>query len=83
MGAAVGSRLLSAQAMHLAAALPKIDYACELGEFARLLDDPFEGIEIENGRLRLPEGVGSGVSLREADDVLGARRRKQAQPRGS
>ena len=36
MGAAVGSRLLSAQAMHLAAALPGIAYACELGEFARL-----------------------------------------------
>lgn len=65
MGAAVGSRLLSAQAMHLAAALPDIAYACELGEFARLLDDPFEGIEIENGRLKLPEGVGSGVSLRK------------------
>jgi len=61
MGAAVGSRLLSAQAMHLAAALPHIDYACELGEFDRLLDDPFEGIEIENGRLHLPQGPGSGV----------------------
>jgi ABC-type Fe3+ transport system substrate-binding protein len=38
------------------------DYACELGEFARLLDDPFEGIEIENGRLTLPEGPGSGAA---------------------
>jgi L-alanine-DL-glutamate epimerase-like enolase superfamily enzyme len=64
MGAAVGSRLLSAQAMHLAAALPQMDYACELGEFARLLDDPFQGIEIENGRLELPTGPGSGVSPR-------------------
>jgi L-alanine-DL-glutamate epimerase-like enolase superfamily enzyme len=64
MGAAVGSRLLAAQAMHLAAALPRMDYACELGEFDRLLDDPFEGIEIEDGRLALPEGPGSGVTLR-------------------
>ena len=64
MGAAVGSRLLSAQAMHLAAALPHIDYACELGEFDRLLDDPFEGIEIKNGHLALPQGPGSGVSMR-------------------
>ena len=64
MGAAVGSRLLSAQAMHLAAALPRLDYACELGEFDRLLDDPFEGIEIENGRLALPQGPGSGVRPR-------------------
>ncbi len=64
MGAAVGSRLLSAQAMHLAAALPNVDYACELGEFDRLLDDPFEGIEIESGHLRLPEGPGCGVRPR-------------------
>jgi L-alanine-DL-glutamate epimerase-like enolase superfamily enzyme len=61
LGAAVGSRLLSAQAMHLAAALPGVEYACELGEFDRLLDDPFEGIEIENGELRLPAGIASGV----------------------
>jgi L-alanine-DL-glutamate epimerase-like enolase superfamily enzyme len=64
MGAAVGSRLLSAQAMHLAATLPRLDYACELGEFDRLLDDPFEGIEIRNGCLALPKGAGSGVTLR-------------------
>jgi len=64
LGAAVGSRLLSAQAMHLAAALPGVDYACELGEFDRLLEDPFEGIEIENGVLRLPAGPASGVRLR-------------------
>jgi L-alanine-DL-glutamate epimerase-like enolase superfamily enzyme len=64
MGAAVGSRLLSAQAMHLAATLPRLDYACELGEFDRLLDDPFEGIEIKNGCLALPKGPGSGVTPR-------------------
>jgi L-alanine-DL-glutamate epimerase-like enolase superfamily enzyme len=61
LGAAVGSRLLSAQAVHLACSLPGVDYACELGEFDRLLDDPFEGIEIENGVLKLPDGPGSGV----------------------
>jgi L-Ala-D/L-Glu epimerase len=80
MGAAVGSRLLSAHAMHLAAALRDIDYACELGEFERLLDDPFEGIEIESGRLRLPEGAGSGVFLPEASEASAVRRRKHAQP---
>jgi L-Ala-D/L-Glu epimerase len=83
MGAAVGSRLLSAHAMHLTAALKEIDYACELGEFERLLDDPFEGIAIENGRLRLPEGAGSGVSLRQASEVSTGRRRSHAQPAGS
>jgi L-Ala-D/L-Glu epimerase / N-acetyl-D-glutamate racemase len=64
MGAAVGSRLLAAQAMHCAAALPRIDAPCELGEFDRLLDDPFEGIAIVAGTLALPEGPGSGVRLR-------------------
>ncbi|MEK9684584.1 MAG: enolase C-terminal domain-like protein [Rhodospirillaceae bacterium] len=60
-GAHVGSRLLNAHAMQLAAALPDIWYACEFGEFARLLDDPFKGIEVENGIIRLPEGPGGGV----------------------
>lgn len=74
MGAAVGPRLLSAQAMHLAAALPRLDYACELGEFARLLDDPFEGIEIADGYLKVPQGVGSGVTLREPGTANAKRR---------
>jgi L-alanine-DL-glutamate epimerase-like enolase superfamily enzyme len=60
-GATVGTRLLTAIAMHLAVALPGVKYACEFGEFDRLLDDPFEGIEIENGRLSLPQGIGCGV----------------------
>jgi L-alanine-DL-glutamate epimerase-like enolase superfamily enzyme len=64
LGAAVGSRLLSAAAIHLACALPGVEYACELGEFDRLLDDPFEGIEIEDGFLHLPLEHGSGVRLR-------------------
>src|SRR5207244_4055179 len=53
LGAAVGSRLLAAQGLHLACALPGVDYACELGEFDRLLDDPFEGLEVTNGVLKL------------------------------
>jgi len=87
MGAAVGSRLLSAHAMHLAATLPGIAYACELGEFDRLLDDPFAGIEIENGRLKLPEGIGSGVSWRKdestGDDSRALGRGRTATPIGS
>jgi L-Ala-D/L-Glu epimerase len=63
LGAAVGSRILSAQALHLACALPGVDYACELGEFDRLLDDPFEGLEVEKGVLHLPVGSASGVRL--------------------
>jgi hypothetical protein len=52
---------LTAQVLHLACALPGVDYACELGEFDRLLDDPFEGIETNNGDIFLPDGPGSGV----------------------
>ena len=61
LGAAVGPRLLSAQAVHVACALPGVDYACELGEFARLLDDRTSGIEIVQGELLLPEKPGSGI----------------------
>ena len=61
-GAHVGSRLLAASAMQLAAALPDIWYACEFGEFARLLDDPFEGIEVVDGLIHLPDGPGAGVA---------------------
>jgi L-Ala-D/L-Glu epimerase len=61
LGATVGSRLLAAHSLHLACALPGVDYACELGEFDRLLDDPFEGLEVDGGVLKLPPGPGSGV----------------------
>lgn len=61
-GAHVGSRLLTAHAMQLAAALPDVWYACEFGEFARLLDDPFEGIDVVDGIIHLPEAPGSGVA---------------------
>lgn len=62
LGAAVGSRLLSGFAIHLACALPGVTYACELGEFERLLDDPFVGLPIEDGHLALPPGPGVGVA---------------------
>jgi L-alanine-DL-glutamate epimerase-like enolase superfamily enzyme len=72
-GAHVGSRLLCAPAMQLAAALPEMWYACEFGEFARLLDDPFEGIEVEDGTIRLPGGIASGVGPRGGGAKISAR----------
>ena len=79
LGAAVGSRLLAAQALHLACALPGVDYACELAEFDRLLDDPFTGLTVENGTLTLPDGPGSGVHLaspaQRTDQSVGKSRR--------
>ncbi len=64
LGAHVGSRLLNAFAIHLAAALPQVDYACELGEFSRMYDDPFAGIEVVDGVLAVPDKPGSGVDAR-------------------
>jgi L-alanine-DL-glutamate epimerase-like enolase superfamily enzyme len=62
-GAVVGSRLMVAHALQLACALPGVNYACEFGEFDRLLDDHFEGLEVENGEIHLPDGPGTGVHL--------------------
>ena len=61
LGAHVGTRLGNAHAIHLAAALPGVDYACELGEFSRMSNDPFTGIEVVNGVLSVPNGIGCGV----------------------
>ena len=43
------------------AALPGVDYACELGEFSRMFNDPFAGIEVVNGELAVPNGPGCVV----------------------
>ena len=64
LGAHVGPRLMTAQAMHVAASLPALSFACEFGEFVRLRSDITEGVENENGVIRLPGGIGSGASLR-------------------
>src|SRR5439155_3883614 len=82
LGAAVGSRLLAAQALHLACALPGVDYACELAEFDRLLDDPFEGLEAEDGMLRLPQGAGSGVRWTAAPEGIDVGERRPSTTAG-
>jgi L-alanine-DL-glutamate epimerase-like enolase superfamily enzyme len=60
---ATGSRLLAAANMHFVASTENISYACELGEFSRLLNDPVGGLEVKGGMLRVPSGVGVGVSF--------------------
>jgi len=61
LGAHVGTRLLNAHAVSLAAALPGVDYACEVGEFMRMFDDPFTGIEVVDGAITIPDRVGCGA----------------------
>jgi L-alanine-DL-glutamate epimerase-like enolase superfamily enzyme len=64
LGAHVGPRLLTAQAMHVAASLPALSFACEFGEFVRLQNDITEGVENRDGVVHLPAGIGSGANLR-------------------
>jgi len=59
-----GSRLLAAVSMHFVASTENISYACELGEFTRITNDPATGMEVENGILRVPKSVGIGIHLR-------------------
>ena len=64
MGATVGSRLLAAHAAHLVASLPHLTFPCELAEFEHLMNDPFEGLQVKDGMLLVPDDIGPGVSLR-------------------
>lgn len=69
IGATFGPRLHAAQALHLAAALPRLDYACELAEFDHLLDDPYEGLEVVDGAMTVPDKAGSGVVTRRGSGM--------------
>ncbi|WP_170134952.1 mandelate racemase/muconate lactonizing enzyme family protein [Acuticoccus kandeliae] len=64
MGANVGSQLLVAHAVHVAAALPALGGLSELAEFARLDGDPYRGLAIEDGAVLVPDGPGTGVARR-------------------
>ncbi|NDA46338.1 MAG: hypothetical protein EBY21_03505 [Alphaproteobacteria bacterium] len=64
LGAHVGPRLMTAQAMHLAASLPHLSFACEFGEFVRLENDITQGVENINGFVSVSDQSGSGASLR-------------------
>jgi L-alanine-DL-glutamate epimerase-like enolase superfamily enzyme len=67
VGANTGGRMVEAANMHFIAAMPAINYACEVGEFYRLTSDPTGQLECENGMLKLPTGAGVGV---EPDNSL-------------
>ena len=65
MGAHSGPALLAAHAAQLAGALPGVWYASELTEFDGLAEDPWEGLEIAGGSLRLSGSPGCGVTPRK------------------
>ncbi len=62
MGAHSGPRLLPAHASQLAAALPGIWYSSELTEFEGLINDPWEGLQLEDGVLKIGDAPGCGVT---------------------
>jgi L-alanine-DL-glutamate epimerase-like enolase superfamily enzyme len=68
LGAHVGTQLGNAHAVNLAAALPGVDYACELGEFTRMYNDPFGGLEVVDGVITVPDGPGCGVEPVPAEE---------------
>lgn len=57
-----GSMVGDAAALHLAASTPGIASLCELGEFEVVSGDPFVGLKVDRGTIRLPESEGLGVS---------------------
>jgi L-alanine-DL-glutamate epimerase-like enolase superfamily enzyme len=63
MGATVGSQLLAAHAVHVIASLRHLTFPCELAEFLHLTNDPFEGLEVKDGMIRVPDEIASGTRL--------------------
>lgn len=72
MGATFGPQLYVAQGLHVAAALANLDLPCELAEFDHIFDDPYEGLHILDGAIAVPEGAGSGVTLRSESKIAAA-----------
>ena len=72
MGATFGPQLYVAQGLHVAAALAHLDLPCELAEFDHIFDDPYEGLSIFGGMIAVPEGAGSGVTLRSESKIAAA-----------
>lgn len=61
-----GSMAGDAAALHLAASLPSVSPYCEIGEFELISGDPFEGLRVEDGILKVHDAPGLGVKLSDA-----------------
>lgn len=58
-----GSVLGDAAALQLAVSTPGISPLCEMGEFEVISGDPFAGLKVEGGLLKVPAEPGLGVRL--------------------
>lgn len=65
VGNTAGSMIGDAAALHLAVSCGNISPLCELGEFETVEGDPFSGLVVEGGRLKIPEADGLGIVLRK------------------
>jgi L-alanine-DL-glutamate epimerase-like enolase superfamily enzyme len=63
VGTTPGSSLIEAANVHFIASSSYIDVACEIGEFARMQNDPVTGLEISHGVAKVPRGPGLGIQL--------------------
>jgi len=63
MGVAAGSQLVGAANMHIIASTPNLGFAPEAGHFLEYSNDPAEGLEVKNGKVRVPTGPGLGVKV--------------------
>jgi len=61
LGNIAGCMVGDAAALQLAASSASISPLCELGEFATITGDPFTGLQVHDGILKVPEGEGLGV----------------------
>ena len=57
-----GCMVGDAAALHLALSAPGVSQFCEIGEFEVITGDPFTGIQVVDGKLKVPEGPGLGVT---------------------
>jgi L-alanine-DL-glutamate epimerase-like enolase superfamily enzyme len=57
-----GCMVGDAAALHLALSAPGVSAFCEIAEFETISGDPFSGIRVVNGKLKVPEGPGLGVT---------------------
>lgn len=63
VGTTPGSCLVDAANLHLAVSLKNLSLPCEIGEFARMGDDPCSGLEMIEGFIAPPERPGLGVEV--------------------
>lgn len=64
-GAVFGSSIIHAHTVHLAASLPAPRFPHEFSEMALLNDDRFSGLSLEGGKVAVPAGAGTGLTLAE------------------